>query len=136
VSTPDSNQRDQDWVQRTRELLDQHAEQLDPIRVRQLIQARQRALLSMRRPPVVRWAFGLSAAAASLLLVAWLIRAPEPSIEPLAGIETPIHETITPIERALSLPDADLELIADPDEYALLQDLEFYAWLEDAEHGG
>jgi hypothetical protein len=136
VSTPDSNQSDQEWVQRTRELLDHHAEQLDPVHARHLIQARQRALLSVRRRPLGRWAIGLSAAAASLLLLLSLNRTPENPVEPLTGIEAPTQEAVSPIERALTLPDADLELIADPDEYALLQDLEFYAWLEDAEHGG
>ncbi len=137
MSTPDSNQENQDWVPRSRELLDHHAEKLDPISARQLSQARQRALASVRRPPRMRWAFGLGAAtAASLLLFVSLNRTPEQSSVPLTGIDTPAPVATTPITQALTLPDDELELIANPDEYALLQDLEFYAWLESAEHGG
>jgi hypothetical protein len=176
VSTPDSNQKDQGWVPRSRELLDHHAERLDPISARQLSQARQRALASVRRPPLLRWAFGLGAATAtSLLVFAWLNRTPGQPGAPLAGIATPAPVATTPvtpvtattattaatattattatvattattattaitpttaITQALTLPDDELELIANPDDYALLQDLEFYAWLESAEHGG
>ncbi len=155
MSTPDSNQKDQGWVPRSRELLDHHAERLDPISARQLSQARQRALASVRRPPLLRWAFGLGAAtAASLLVFAWLNRTPGQPGAPLAGIATPAPVATTPvtpvtpvtattattattaITQALTLPDDELELIANPDDYALLQDLEFYAWLESAEHGG
>lgn len=185
MSTPDSNQKDQGWVPRSRELLDHHAERLDPISARQLSQARQRALASVRRPPLLRWAFGLgSATAASLLVFAWLNRTPGQPGAPLAGIATPAPVATTPvtpvtattaatattatttttattattatvattattaataitaitpttaITQALTLPDDELELIANPDDYALLQDLEFYAWLESAEHGG
>ena len=155
MSTPDSNQKDQGWVPRSRELLDHHAERLDPISARQLSQARQRALASVRRPPLLRWAFGLGAATAvSLLVFAWLNRTPGQPGAPLAGIATPAPVATTPvtpvtattattaitpttaITQALTLPDDELELIANPDDYALLQDLEFYAWLESAEHGG
>ncbi len=137
MTTPESTKSDQNWAPRTRELLDHHAERLDPVQSRRLLQARQRALASVRRPRLKHWAFGLSAAtAASLLLFVMLNPKSEQSIEPLTGIHAPSQMTIAPIEKTLTLPDADLELIANPDEYALLQDLEFYAWLEGTEHGG
>lgn len=146
MSTPDSNQKDQDWVPRSRALLDHHAEQLDPISARQLSRARQRALASVRRAPLMRWAIGLGAAtAASLIVFVMLNRTPEPSSAPLTRIDTPTPVPVTattpttpttPITQALALPDDELELIANPDDFALLQDLEFYAWLESAEHGG
>lgn len=137
MTTTDSTQRDQHWAPRTRELLDQHAERLDPVRARQLLQIRQRALASVRRPRVKQWAFGLSATmAASLLLVVLMNPKPDHSVEPPSAITAPMQTTIAPIKKALTLPAADLELIASPDEYALLQDLEFFAWLEGSERGG
>lgn len=137
MSTPDSMHRDQNWTQRSRELLDLHAERLDPVQSRHLLQARQRALASVRRAQWQRWAVGLGAAtAASLSLFVLLKPRLEQSIEPLPGIHAPKQMTTAPIEKALTLPDTDLELITNPDEYAMLQDLEFYAWLEDSEHGG
>ncbi len=137
MTTPDFSQRDQSWAPRSRELLDHHAEQLDCVQSRRLLQARQRALVSVRRPHLQRWAIGLSTAtAASLLLFVLLKPNPEPSSEPLSGFIAPPQMTAAPIKKAVTLPDTDLELIANPDEYALLQDLEFYAWLEGSEHGG
>lgn len=137
MTMTDSTQRDQHWAARTRELLDHHAERLDPVQARRLLQVRQRALASVRRPRVKQWAFGLSAAtAASLLLLVLMNPKPDQSMEPPSRITAPTQMTIAPIKKALTLPAADLELIASPDEYALLQDLEFYAWLEGSERGG
>lgn len=137
MTTTDSMQRDENWASRTRELLDHHAEQLDAVQVRRLQQARQRALASARRPQFKHLAFGLSAAtAASLLLLVLMNPKPDQSIMPTRAITAPTQTTIAPIKKAVTLPAADLELIANPDEYALLQDLEFYAWLERTDRGG
>ena len=137
MTTPDATRNDPNWTPRTRELLDRHAEQLDPVQLRRLLQARQRALTSVRRPRLRLWAFGLGAAtAASLLLFVSINPKPDSLNATPSGITAPTPMTIAPIEKALTLPDADLALIASADEYALLQDLEFYAWLEDADHEG
>ena len=49
--------------------------------------------------------------------------------------ESPALLIEAPLDQALTLPAADVDLLASDADYALMQDLEFYAWLESAENG-
>lgn len=127
----------QDWVLRSRSLLEASAQQLDGATLSRLNQARQAALAQLaprRESLLLRW-LGLGAVTAGLALVLWRGLLPisdpaTPLLAPLAG-ETP-PALVVPSELPVAAPD--FELLADPESYALLEDLEFYAWLQ-AEEG-
>ncbi len=137
--TPISSPADRHaWVLRSRALLEQSAQQLDGATLSRLNRARQAALDGLeptrgdRRS--LRWA-GAAALSIGLALVLWrglLPTAPSvlPPIEPLAQEIVPTAASPTPIATS------DFELLADAEQYVLLQDLEFYAWLETAEDQG
>lgn len=142
MSTPRATSNDDRWLRRSRDLLQRSAEHLDPAVVRGLSQARQAALDSAQRRP--RWPlYGLAAGvamAASWWLAALLpglLAPPMPVGVPTpVAVEAPATVIASPVEQALTLPEQDLDLIANPDDYVLLQELEFYAWLETADRGG
>ena len=126
----------QAWVLRTRDLLDQSAAQLDAGTLSRLNRARQAALEQLEAPPrrtpvLLHW-LGAGALAAGLALLVWRGVLPGPD----AGPVMPLAEAPTTVTPSADVPvaAADFELLADPDSYALLEDLEFYAWLE-AEEG-
>lgn len=128
----------QTWVLRSRSLLDASAQQLDGATLSRLNRARQAALAQLtprRREPLLLRRLGLGAVAAGLALVLWRGLLPigdlgERLASPLSGSDAPA--VIAPGELSVAAPD--FELLADPESYALLEDLEFYAWLQ-AEEG-
>lgn len=98
--------------------LDQAADSLDGATHSRLNQARQKALAQAtpRTRPIWAWG-GLATAAASALLVVTLWQgSPEPGLLP-----QPLGE--------------DLEILASEDELELLEELEFYQWLEQKGEG-
>jgi hypothetical protein len=139
--------QDARWVLRARALLQQSAQDLDAATLSRLNRARQTALDRFdhvpREPaPLLRLA-GVAAICLGVGLIAWQastttqapsivahvpepisLPAPAPAPAPSAG------ETTLPV----SAPD--FELLADADGYVLLEDLEFYAWLEAAGNSG
>lgn len=128
----------QDWVLRSRALLEQSAQQLDGATLSRLNRARQAALDGLeprrRERASLRWA-GAVAVSIGVALVLWrglmpMIPTAPPRIEPLAQVVAPAAASPTPVATS------DFELLADAEQYVLLQDLEFYAWLETAEDPG
>jgi hypothetical protein len=117
----ESRKTDTDLEQRAKQLFDASVENLDGPTRAKLAQARNRALERARRPSFTdglllppRWAAGLSAAAltAVAVLVVWQNGgAPDRPVE----------------AAALN----DLELLLAEDEFEMLEELEFYAWLEE-----
>jgi hypothetical protein len=139
MNTTPGNDR---WILRSRDLLERSTRELDASTIAKLGQARQAALAPLRtriRSPRWPWMGGLVAAAAALALALGLgwMRTPLPDAPDLAApnprITTPVPAVPSdPTEQALSLPESDLDLIATEDEYLLLENLEFYSWLESA----
>lgn len=128
----------QAWVLRSRALLERSAQELDGATLSRLNRARQAALDALepapRRRGALRW-IGAAAVSLGLALVLWRGLMPAlpgtpPAIEPLAQEVAPRGVSLTPVETS------DFELLADEEQYVLLQDLEFYAWLETAEDPG
>lgn len=117
----DSRNTDTPLEQRAKRLFDASVESLDGPTRAKLTQARNRALERAQRPSFTdglllptRWIAGLSAAtlAAVAVLAVWQNgRAPDRPVE----------------AAALN----DLELLLATDEFEMLEELEFYAWLEE-----
>lgn len=101
---------------RVRRLLDDSLADFDAATLSRLNQARQKALAALPKPRRWRWwqpALGLALASALMVMLL-----PQRMIEP----------TVTPASDTLS--ELDMALLDDGDELELLEDLEFYAWLE------
>ncbi len=139
MKQPATRDRDDRWLLRARALLQAEANAADPQLQRRLQQARHAALEPLRRR-APGWAAGmaLSGAAAALVLALGLWQLPgyfnlsaDPAelAQPSAGLRAD-----TPIEQALTLPEDDLALLAADTDYTLVEDLEFYAWLEQQDH--
>lgn len=128
--------RNDRWILRSRELLDQQVAALPAAKLSRLNSARRRALdegAAPRRALPLWIGTGLATAAGLLLwfggLGSWT--APSPDLPP----ESPAMVIDKPLDQALTLPTSDVELLASEEDYALMQDLEFYAWLESGENG-
>lgn len=135
-----SRERDDRWLLRARELLQAEASAADPALQRRLQQARQAALQPLRRP-TPGWGIGmaLSGAAAALVLAIGLWQLPAglglgPAQPDLTSPGSAALRAETPIEQALTLPEEDLALLAGDADYTLVEELEFYAWLEQQDH--
>lgn len=134
----------QQWVLRSRDLLEQSARDLDGVTLSRLTRARHAALDTLVVPPPRYRLFGWlggGAIAAGLALMVW--RGLLPSMGGSDTLDTaqspPPIATHVATSAQLSTPVAapDFELLADAEGLALLEDLEFYAWLQAAEdHDG
>jgi len=113
VNTPDPIE------ERSRELFDDSVERLDARTRSRLNQARQRALEEVKKSSVRRYwlAAPLGGLAAAALIALVLIRSGGESITPSSD------------EAAMALDDFDI--LADADNFELMQDVEFYSWLPD-----
>jgi hypothetical protein len=117
-SDPTSEAQDSGVEQRAKSLFDASVERLDGHTRSKLTRARQAALEELRhhraRP---RWLThplgGLTAAA--LVAVAVMMWP--------GAVRTPTSQGAVPVE--------DLEIVANGDEIEMLQDVEFYAWLDE-----
>lgn len=102
--------------ERVRRLLDDSLADFDAATLSRLNQARHKALAELPRPRRWRWwqpALGLALASALMVMLL-----PQRIIEP----------TVTPA--APDMSELEMALLGDADELELLEDLEFYAWLE------
>ena len=107
--------------ERSRELFDNSVERLDAQTRSRLNQARQRALAEMNKGSARRYwlAAPLGGLAAAALVALILIR---------PGGESPSAEN------ASVLLD-DFDIVADADNFELIQDVEFYSWLAEQNDG-
>ena len=100
---------------RARAALEDSAQALDAATLSRLNRARQRALDAARAPRRAGWRWtALATAACALVAALALWRLPAPALAPPAQLP----------------PAADLALIGDGSDLALVEDLEFYAWLD------
>ncbi|MCK7592479.1 hypothetical protein [Pseudomarimonas salicorniae] len=140
MNAHDKRPRDDRWLLRSRELLNRQAEEADPALQRRLQQMRREALAPLRAPRR-GWAIGmtLAGASAALLIAVGVMRFIAPAS--MAPADGPLPDSGTalraesPIEQALTLPEEDLALIAGDVDYTLVEELEFYAWLEQQDLG-
>ena len=122
----DLESRDEELERRAREAFDASVGRLDAATTARLRAARHAAvaeLQSRRRPVWQRWSLPVAMAASAALVGVLLWRAPAESPGPVAG----------PVPAAAM--DA-IEMVADDDLEMVTEDLEFYAWLEQAEPAG
>lgn len=102
--------------ERIRRLLDDSLADFDASTLSRLNQARQKALAELPKPRRWHWwqpALGLALASALMVMLL-----PQRMVEP----------SVTPA--AAKLSELDMALLDNADELELLEDLEFYAWLE------
>lgn len=106
---------------RSRELFDDSVEGLDARTRSRLNQARQRALAEMNKGSARRyWLVApLGSLAVAALIALLLVR---------TGAEAPS------VENGGMLLD-DFDIVADADNFELIQDVEFYSWLADRDDG-
>jgi hypothetical protein len=118
------------WTQQARHLLDESAQVLDGATASRLNRARQAALAQRRtgiRAPRWYWSAGLATCALLLAVGVW------------QGRGTP-STTTAPIPIAASTDAGtvhadDLDLLASGDNLEMMQDLDFYAWLDAQDTG-
>lgn len=81
-----------------------------------LTQARHRALDELpKRRRLIGWGWVPAGAAAAAVVMAWLLVSPGPGLE---------------VERVATTPD-DLEILLGEDELEMIDELEFYAWIDE-----
>ncbi|MBM0104427.1 hypothetical protein JM946_06700 [Steroidobacter sp. S1-65] len=112
VNTPDP------FEERSRALFEASVERLDARTRSRLNQARQRALDELKNGASRRYWLGLplGGLAAAALIAAVMFR---------GGGEPAVPEAAT-------LPLDDFDIVADADSFEMLRDVEFYAWLAEA----
>lgn len=110
------------WLEAVREQLDTDAAGYDAATLSRLNRARQAALdagLRPRRRPWWHWSLvAVATSAAVVLAVALTLRTPEAGKPPVAPVALEQSEV------------DDLELLAAGEDLELIENLEFYAWLE------
>jgi hypothetical protein len=117
------NGRDEELLNRIRRELDDSVESLDgETRVR-LISARHEALEHTRQPGLRAWLPAGGLALASLLVITAIAF----KLQPI-GPETDFPVVLLENEQ-------DLELVGAIDNFEILEDLEFYYWLEEGTEG-
>jgi hypothetical protein len=107
------------WLAQLRSQLNEDARDFDAATASRLNRARQRALdegLARRRSRYRFLAYALTASIAAMLAVSLLVRIPERT-EPMPTVAAPTTAD-------------DLELLAGSEELEMIENLEFYAWLE------
>jgi hypothetical protein len=127
----------QAWVLRSRDLLERSADELDGATCSRLTRARHAALdqLESRAHAAggLRW-IGVAAIGLGLALVSWRALLPEPVAIEASARALPVATPSRPAPPPdLPVAAPDFELLADPQQLALLEDLEFYAWLQASE---
>ncbi|HZP68073.1 MAG TPA: DUF3619 family protein [Rudaea sp.] len=123
-----SDFRQTPWVDRAKQLLDESAAGLDAATVSRLNRARQAALGSRRRGPLLRFMPAALASACALLLAVgtWHRYHVEPGDEAIQALSAAVGKGAN---------GTDIDLVAGDDSLDLYQDLEFYAWLDAQEQG-
>ena len=111
---------DEPWVDRAIALLQQSADGLDAATLSRLNRARQAALAQPRRATQLWW--GVAAASAVALVLA-------------LGLA---RRDLPPVSPPLAAPVADIgaidALASDEDNAEMVDDLDFYAWLDAQQH--
>ena len=110
-----TNDKDTEFVDKARQLFDNSVEQLDASTLSKLNQSRHLALEKARprRHPVLRWAPAGGLAAAAVVAVVMM--------QGTVVVDTP------PAANA-----ADFEILLSEDNLDMLENLEFYSWLDQA----
>lgn len=129
MNTPIDKDSDSPMEQRSRELFDETVANLDARTRSRLNQARHAALDAARGQPVaspVRWLLPVGSAAAVAMVALTTVQIMRP------GAEAPVV-----VESATLASVDDFEILTSSDELEMLQDVDFYAWLEtqDSEAG-
>lgn len=126
------------WVLRSRELLDQSSESLDAATLSRLNRSRQRALAGLdppRRLAFLHWV-GTAAVSGGIALMIWQgsMDRPLPDLPAPAATTLPAP-SVAAVAGAMDSPviAPDFELLLDAGDYALIEDMEFYAWLASGE---
>ncbi len=114
------NEEDDDkLVRRARALFDSSVDELDAERLSKLNRARRRALEELDHGPAFgSWTRLLpagGAAAAAVLVALIVLRTDEVAID---------------VPMAPAAAEMDFELLIDEDSFEMLEDLEFYSWME------
>ena len=113
------------WTDQARSLLDDSAQSLDAATASRLNRARQAALAQRaprRRAAWVLMPAGLAGACALLLAVGvWHGRRPQ---------SAPLPAQPPAVAAGNTVNAADLDMIASGDDMEMMQDLDFYAWLD------
>ena len=113
------NDEDNKLARRAKALFDDSVGGLDAERLSKLNRARQRALDELdRRPALAGWTRLLPAggvAAAAVLVALLVLRTDD------VAIDVPIAPTAA---------ETDFELLIEEDSFEMLEDLEFYSWME------
>lgn len=121
MNEPTDNKADADLDERhfreqAKALFDGSVERLDAATLSRLNQGRHAALEELRRRKVsgqwLRWAPATGVAAAAIVTV-MVLRGPN-------GVDVPIEPRLA----------SDFEMLLDEDSLEMLEDLEFYSWLE------
>ena len=107
---------DNEFARQTKELFDESVDGLDAATLSTLNQARQRALATRPHTSVMRWVPAAGVAAATLVAV--MVILPEP---------TEVEVMPTSI--------TDMEILLGEDSIEMLEDLEFYSWIDMADEG-
>ena len=105
---------DNELARQTKELFDESVEGLDASTLSTLNQARQRAVAATRPASVLRWVPAAGVAAATLVAVMVILPGPM-EVEVLPTTAT------------------DMEILLGEDSIEMLEDLEFYSWIDMAD---
>ncbi|MDH3531687.1 MAG: hypothetical protein OEO82_02090 [Gammaproteobacteria bacterium] len=109
-------QQDEQFAERAKQLFDGSVERLDAATLSRLNHGRQKALEELRGAAPhgqwLRW-IPVTGVAAAVLVTVMVMRGPN-------GVDVPLQPATA----------TDLEILLDEDSLEMLEDLEFYSWLE------
>jgi hypothetical protein len=109
-------------AERIRGLLDDSLHDFDAATLSRLNRARQRAL--DQSAPAARWSWRRPALGLVLASALMLLLVPRQSVPP------PVAPPVAESPAQVSLDSLEMALLAEPDDLDLVEQLEFYAWLE------